>query len=169
MMNYRNLFGSCSFAALALLAACVSTQPAQQPVAPPQTPQAQAVSAPNAQPSALSYGTVTATVQKGKTTQADLLQMFGGPNISTTDSDGVETWVYERSVTQTDVASNSRSSEAAAKLGLFFKSVELGASGSTSQSAAASSTTTSIRSLTVIVKFNQDKTVKDYSARASYF
>ena len=41
--------------------------------------------------SALSYGTVTAQVQKGKTTQIDLLQAFGGPNISTTDRDGVET------------------------------------------------------------------------------
>jgi hypothetical protein len=156
-------------AAPVLAAACMSTQPPQQPATPPQTPQAQAVSAPSAQPSALSYGTVTATVQRGKTTQMDLLQMFGGPNISTTDSDGIETWVYERSVTQTDVASNGRSSDAAAKLGLFFKSVELGASGSTSQSSSASSTTTSIRSLTVVVKFNQDRTVKDYSARASYF
>ena len=168
-MNPRTVLAGSALAASALLAACVSTQPAGQPMAPPQTPQAQAVSAPNAQPSALSYGTVTAIVQKGKTTQTDLLQMFGGPNISTTDGDGVETWVYERSVTQTDVASNARSSEAAAKLGLFFKSVELGASGSTGQTAAASSTTTSIRSLTVIVKFNPDKTVKDYSARASYF
>ena len=167
-MNSRSILG-CAIAISALLVACVGTRPAQAPMATPQTPQAQAVSAPNAQPSALSYGTVTAIVQKGKTTQADLLQMFGGPNISTTDAAGVETWVYERSVTQTDVASNARSSEAAAKLGLFFKSVELGASGSTGQTAAASSTTTSIRSLTVIVKFNQDKTVKDYSVRASYF
>ena len=46
--------------------------------------------------SALSYGTVTAQVQKGKTTQIDLLQAFSGPNISTTDREGVETWVYER-------------------------------------------------------------------------
>ena len=167
-MNSRSILG-CAIAISALLTACVGTQPAQAPMATPQTPQAQAVSAPNAGPSALSYGTVTAVVQKGKTTQADLLQMFGGPNISTTDADGVETWVYERSVTQTDVSSNARNSQAAAKLGLFFKSVELGASGSTGQSAAASSTTTSIRSLTAIVKFNQDKTVKDYSVRASYF
>lgn len=167
-MSSRSILG-CATALSVLFAACVGTQPAREPVAMPQTPQAQAVSAPNAQPSALSYGTVTSVVQRGKTTQADLLQLFGGPNISTTDADGVETWIYERSVTQTDVASNATNSQAAAKLGLFFKSVELGASGSTGRSASAASTTTSIRSLTAIVKFNQDKTVKDYSVRASYF
>ena len=50
-------------------------------------------------------------MQKGKTTQIDLLQAFGGPNISTTDRDGVETWVYERTATQSDVQSNSQSAQ----------------------------------------------------------
>ena len=59
--------------------------------------------------SALSYGSVTSQVQKGKTTQIELLQIFGGPNISTTDREGVETWVYERTSTQSDVQSNSQS------------------------------------------------------------
>ena len=68
-----------------------------------------AVAAPTA--SARSNGTVTAQVQKGKTTQIDLLQAFGGPNISTTDRDGVETWVYERTATQSDVQSNSQSAQ----------------------------------------------------------
>lgn len=40
--------------------------------------------------SALSYGAVTSTVTRGKTTQSELLQIFGGPNISTTDGPGVE-------------------------------------------------------------------------------
>ena len=67
--------------------------------------------------SALSYGSVTSQVQKGKTTQIELLQAFGGPNISTTDRDGVETWVYERTSTQSDVQSNSQSAQGAASLG----------------------------------------------------
>ncbi|MCC7284577.1 MAG: hypothetical protein IT503_00205, partial [Burkholderiaceae bacterium] len=52
--------------------------------------------APAVQASTMSYGTVTSQVVKGKTTQLDLLQLFGGPSIATTDRDGVETWVYER-------------------------------------------------------------------------
>ncbi|HEX7523937.1 MAG TPA: hypothetical protein VF357_07025, partial [Candidatus Deferrimicrobium sp.] len=95
--------------AVFLLPACMSAPQIQPGAAAPATPGAQAVSAPPAQSgaSALSYGTVTATVVKGKTTQMDLIQWFGGPNISTVDSDGVETWLYERSVSQTDVASKS--------------------------------------------------------------
>jgi hypothetical protein len=156
--------------ACALLFGCMSA-PTTQPTAAPSTPQAQAVSAPPAQSgaSALSYGTVTATVVKGKTTQADLLQLFGGPNISTMDSEGVETWVYERSVSQTDVASKNQNWQAAANLGAAFGHVSAGASVDGGQSISAASTASSFRSLTVITKFNADKTVKDYSVRASQF
>jgi len=144
---------------------------APEPLPAPQTPAAQAVSAPPAQSgaSALSYGAVTSQVVKGKTTQADLLQLFGGPNISTVDNDGAETWVYERSVTQTDVSSRSQNWQAAAGLGVFFGQGSANAQAEGGQTARAASTTASFRSLTVIVKFNPNKTVKDYSVRASQF
>ena len=119
--------------------------------------------------SALSYGSVTSQVQKGKTTQIELLQAFGGPSISTTDRDGVETWVYERTSTQSDVQSNSQSAQGAASLGAFFKFVNVDVSGSTGRSSSGTSASTSVRSLTVIVKFAADKTVADYSVRASTF
>ena len=45
----------------------------------------------------------------------------------------------------------------------------VGASVGGGQSSSAASTTSSFRSLTVITKFNADKTVKDYSVRASQF
>ncbi|HWR72189.1 MAG TPA: hypothetical protein VN604_03385 [Nitrospirota bacterium] len=156
--------------AVFLLAACMSS-PQIQPGSAPVTPSAQSVSAPPAQSgaSALSYGTVTSAVVKGKTTQMDLIQMFGGPNISTVDSEGVETWLYERSVSQTDVASKSQNWQAAANLGVSFGHVQGGASAGGGQSGSASSTASSFRSLTVIVKFNADKTVKDYSVRSSQF
>jgi len=166
-MNFERIL-ACGVALLS--AGCMSGPPAAAPQTPT-TPQAQAVSAPPAQSggSALSYGSVTSRVIKGKTTQTDLIDMFGGPNISTVDSDGLETWVYERSVTQTDASNRSQSWQAAANLGVFFGHGSAGAQASGGQSAAASSTTASFRSLTVIVKFNSDKTVKDYSVRASQF
>ena len=157
-------------AAAFLLPACMSA-PQIQPGSAPATPSGQAVSAPPAQSgaSALSYGTVTSVVVKGKTTQMDLIQMFGGPNISTVDGEGAETWVYERSVSQTDVAGRSQNWQAAANLGVSFGHVQGGASAGGGQSGSASSTASSFRSLTVIVKFNADKTVKDYSVRSSQF
>ncbi len=155
---------------MALLAACVSG-PQGQLTAAPATPLATSVTAPTNQSgaSALSYGTVTAAVTKGKTTQLELIQMFGGPNISTIDGDGLETWVYERSVSQTDVASKSQNWQAAANLGVAFGHVQAGVGGGGGQNQAAASTASSFRSLTAIVKFNADKTVKDYSVRASQF
>ena len=154
----------------ALLSACMSA-PQGQPASAPATPLARSVAAPPNQSgaSALSYGTVTTAVTKGKTTQLELIQMFGGPNISTLDGDGLETWVYERSVSQTDVASKSQNWQAAANLGVAFGHVQAGVSAGGGQSQGAASTASSFRSLTAIVKFNADKTVKDYSVRASQF
>jgi hypothetical protein len=165
--------GPASLAAMAaglLITGCMSA-PSAPPAVAPATASAQAVTAPAAQSgaSALSYGAVTSQVVRDRTTQADLLQLFGGPNISTTDNDGVETWVYERSVTQTDVTSGSQNWQAAAGLGVFFGHVSANAQGTGGQSTTASSVASSFRSLTVVVKFNPNKTVKDYSVRSSQF
>ena len=106
---------------------------------------------------------------RGETTQLDLAKLFGAPNISTYDSAGIETWVYERTVTQTDVQSNSQAAAGAANLGLFFNWGQAGGGVSGSQSSNTATTTTSVRSITVIVEFAANKTVSDYSVRASYF
>ena len=158
------------FLVSAAFVGCASAPPAQ-PTTAPTTALSNSVAAPPNQRGAspLSYGVVTAAVERGKTTQLELIQMFGGPNISTTDGDGVETWVYERSVSQTDAATKTDNWQAAANLGVSFGHAQLGVSGGGGSSGAGSSTASSFRSLTVIVKFNQNKTVKDYSVRASQF
>ncbi|CAN5124930.1 hypothetical protein BH10PSE17_BH10PSE17_10690 [soil metagenome] len=154
--------------AVASMTACVGPLPAPAPAQP-----AVAAAGPTAGAapvaSTLSYGTVTSQVVRGKTSQFELLQIFGGPNISTIDGTGLETWVYERSSTQTDVAANAQSAQGTASLGAFFKYIDVGVSGSTGSSAARSSTSSSVRSLTVIVKCAPDKTVADYTVRASTF
>ena len=166
----RSIAQAIVIATTVLVSSCM-TAPQGQPASTPATPLAKSVAAPPNQSnaSALSYGTVTAAVTKGKTTQMELIQTFGGPNISTMDGDGVETWVYERSVSQTDVASKSQNWQAAANLGVAFGHIQAGGSLGGGQSEGASSTASSFRSLTAIVKFNTDKTVKDYSVRASQF
>jgi hypothetical protein len=132
-----------------------------------------APTAPAPPSSALSYGTVTASVQRNKTTQLQILENFGGPNISTTDADGSEVWVYERSVTQTDIATQSKDYQGAVNLGVSFGFPHFGASGGGSagvmKANGTSSTSAGTRTLTVIVKFNPDKTVRDYSVRATTF
>jgi len=129
----------------------------------------------------LSYGMVTSKVEKNVTTQSQLIELFGGPNIATTGSDGLETWVYERTATQSQVSQESRQNQDAVvnskvqRLGIFFG---IGVTGndkastqvdSHSKSSSNTSVTSSIKTLTVIIKFNKDKTVQDFSVRTASF
>ena len=158
----------CLIAPAVLMAACMSAPQAPAPAPAPVTPAAQAMAVPQATAaSALSYGAVTSQVVKDKTTQADLIQLFGGPSIATTDNDGVETWVYQRSLTVTDVSSRNENWQAAAGLSVFFGHGGGNLQAGGGQGTQSSSFATSFRSLTVVVKFNSNKTVKDYSVRAS--
>ena len=124
-------------------------------------------------PSNLSYGTVTATVKKNVTTQSDLIDMFGGPNISTTDKDGSEKWVYERTSSMNDTAGSTQDKN----FNAFFGggaggggvAVGGGVSGGSKSSANQQRSVNSVRTLTAVITFNPDKTVKDYTVRASYF
>lgn len=120
-------------------------------------------------PSALSYGMVTSQVRKGETTQLDLIELFGSPNISTYDSAGVESWVYERSITRTDIEAQTESARGAANLGVFFNLVKAGGGIAGSRHEASAKFTTSLRSITVIVKFAEDGTVSDYQVRSAQF
>jgi tRNA A-37 threonylcarbamoyl transferase component Bud32 len=109
-------------------------------------------------------------VRKGETTQGDLIRLFGGPNLTTFDEAGRETWIYERTQTQTDVRTSSQTSQATARLGLFFGSDGAGdAAGQASAKDTVTTTTSAVRSMTVIVKFAPDRTVYDYTIRETYF
>lgn len=116
-------------------------------------------------------------VKKGVTTQAELLELFGGPSVMTTDKDGTEVWMYDKTATTVQgtsagAASATAESEAAA-MGAFLGGIGVGvgatksSSGQTTQTSHSGSS--SVKTLTFIIKFNPDKTVKDYSVRqASY-
>jgi hypothetical protein len=120
-------------------------------------------------PSALSYGSVTSTVKKGVTTQADLISMFGGPNISTIDSQGNETWIYEKTSSQTSTGTHGSVNTDAKRIDTFFGLGFIREEEGHATADTSTVVTNHVKSLTVVIKFNEDKTVKDYSARASYF
>ena len=50
-------------------------------------------------PNMLTQGVVQMTIKVGQTSQYEVLQTFGGPNISTVDGSGNEVWVYDRQAT----------------------------------------------------------------------
>jgi len=49
-----------------------------------------------AQKSNLTVGMVNKTIVKGQTTQNDILQTFGAPNIITKNKSGKEVWTYDK-------------------------------------------------------------------------
>lgn len=105
------------------------------------------------QKSNLSVGTIKKGIVENKTTQTEILEMFGSPNLITTGSDGSEVWSYNKS--SYDGAANSKSS------GLWV----LLASSSNSSVVSTSSTS----SLDLIIKFNKNQTVKEYKVISSKY
>lgn len=128
---------------------CASTYQQPNPYTAQQT---------NIQRDPLSYGSITAKVQKGITTQEEIIRYFGAPNITTMNKDGREVWMYDRisSSSQSDGWSEAR------RFGVFF-GLE---TASAKQSSNRSSTTST---LTFIITFDTKKCVSDYSARATQF
>lgn len=133
-------------------------------------------------PDALSYGMVTGRIKKNETTQQELLDLFGGPSTMVTDKDGDEVWMYDRTTTTSSGSAASTSAHAYsggfALMASFFgisNPMDSGAAGGVARTESAqagqsaNTYTRSVKTVTFIVSFNADKTVKDYSVRqASY-
>jgi outer membrane protein assembly factor BamE (lipoprotein component of BamABCDE complex) len=108
----------------------------------------------------VTVGTVQKEIRLGMSA-ADVASVLGSPNIVTTDEQRQETWIYDK--ISSDVT-YSRSSGTI--VGLIFGSSGGGAGiGSTS----AGSTSSSQRTLTVVIKFDGDDTVRDFSYHTSRF
>jgi outer membrane protein assembly factor BamE (lipoprotein component of BamABCDE complex) len=96
----------------------------------------------------LTVGTVQREIRKGMAA-SDVAEALGAPNIVTTDDQGREVWIYDRMSTE-------RAHEMGyAGLILFGYSRDAGAA--------------SQRTLTVIVKFDADKRVREYAYHAARF
>lgn len=108
----------------------------------------------------LTVGTVQKEITLGMSA-ADVVTVLGSPNIVTTEEGRLETWVYDK--ISSEVA-YSRSSGAI--VGLIFGSSGGGLGAGGGSSGAAS---TSQRTLTVVIKFDQDQKVRDFSYHSSRF
>jgi len=116
----------------------------------------------------MTVGTVQREIRNGMS-GAEVAEVLGSPNIVTTDAEGREVWVYDK--ISTDVT-YSRSSGGGI-IGLLIGAVSGdalaggGAGGSVSKSAGAESTTQ--RALTVVIKFDENKRVRDFAYHSSRF
>ncbi len=100
----------------------------------------------------LTVGVVQREIRHGMS-GAEVASVLGSPNVVSTDEEGREVWIYDK------IATDSVSSKSDG----FGSILILGAS----QSAAA--TSKSQRTLTVIVKFDENSKVRDFAYHSSRF
>lgn len=106
----------------------------------------------SAQEREMTLGIVQKEIRVGMS-QADVASSLGSPNIVTKDSSGKETWIYDKIATE---ASYSKSNVYGTILIVGF-SKDAGAVSSTQ------------KTLTVVIKFNERNLVESFSYHASKF
>jgi len=112
----------------------------------------------------LSVGTVQREIKVGMSS-AEVVQALGSPNMVTTDELRREVWVYDKIATDR-AYSNSSGGINSLILGVGG-SVLGGLGGGASSSAGASST--SQRTLTIIIKFDAQSKVRDFAYHTTKF
>tara|TARA_Y100001972_G_scaffold125715_1_gene177571 strand:+ start:33901 stop:34242 length:342 start_codon:yes stop_codon:yes gene_type:complete len=100
----------------------------------------------------LTVGTVQKEIRLGMT-GADVASVLGSPNIVSTDAERREVWIYDK--VATDYVSTSAN-------GWVFALV----AGGSKSSRSASRTQ---RTLTIVIKFDDDKLVRDFAYHTSKF
>jgi outer membrane protein assembly factor BamE (lipoprotein component of BamABCDE complex) len=117
------------------------------------------------EPNTLTHGMVQMTLRVGQTTQMDVLNAFGAPNITTLDGDGREVWVYDRHATVTADSSSGFS------IGMLIGGGGdgVGGAGGLGFGKKKSKSSESTRTMTLIIKFGPDKRVVDFKSRSSSF
>jgi hypothetical protein len=104
----------------------------------------------------VSTGQVQLTLKKDVTSQTEVLEAFGAPNLVTLNSDGEEVWTYQRNATVTSASSSST----------YGTIILFG--GSTRTAGLEQSS----RTMTLIIKFKEIggvKRVSGFSSRSSSF
>jgi hypothetical protein len=113
----------------------------------------------------LTHGMVQMTLHVGVTTQSDVLEAFGAPNITTLDAQGQEVWVYDRQATVTSSGSSGFS------IGMLVGAGggDVAGGGGLGFGSSKSKSSQTQRTMTLIIKFGSDKKVSDFKSRSSSF
>ena len=116
----------------------------------------------------MTVGIVQKEIRKGMS-QADVAIALGSPNIVTNDGSGKETWIYDKIATEASYSTSSGGVSGGVGAGGLAGSALIlgGVGGGYSKSAGASSTTQ--KTLTVVIKFDDRKNVESFSYHASKF
>jgi len=111
----------------------------------------------------LTLGKVQQTLKKGMS-QGEIIVALGSPNMVTSDANGLETWVYDK--LSTEVNSNSQKKSFNLLGGVIGSKIGVGATGGSSSK--NSNTSSSQKTLTVVLKFTEKK-LETFTYNASSF
>jgi len=103
--------------------------------------------------SSLTQGNVQMNLKVGKTTKAEVLEIFGSPNVTTRNSSGQEMWTYQRAAQVNQSSSQSG----------YWTIILAG------KNSKASGFESSSRMITLIINFDANDLVADFSSRESNF
>lgn len=116
-------------------------------------------------PGGLSYGMIKRDLVVGQSTQEDVIKKFGSPNNMVYKGKGGELWIYDQ--IQTESTSQVDASRSGVTVGGYAGGAGGGAGvlGGVQNSNSVMKNTSSIRTLTVILEFNEKGVLLDVSAR----
>lgn len=107
---------------------------------------------PQETPEQLTVGTVQRKIEIGMS-GADVIAALGSPNMVTTDEQRRETWIYDKISSEVSKTSSSAG----------FSLLIVGAGKS------SSSSKTSQKTMTIIIKFDEESKVRDFAYHSSQF
>ena len=116
----------------------------------------------------LSVGKVQREIRVGMS-NAEVVEVLGSPNMVTTDERRREVWVYDKIATEHAYSTSSGGVSALILGGFTSGSGAVGGGAGPSFSKGSGASSTSQRTLTIIIKFDEQNKVRDFAYRQSSF
>jgi outer membrane protein assembly factor BamE (lipoprotein component of BamABCDE complex) len=116
----------------------------------------------------LTVGTVQKEIRQGMS-GAEVAQVLGSPNIVSTDEQGREVWIYDKIATDTAYSNSSGGIMSLILGGAPVGSGALGGGVGGSSNYSSGAASKSQRTLTVVIKFGEDRLVRDFAYHSSRF
>jgi outer membrane protein assembly factor BamE (lipoprotein component of BamABCDE complex) len=116
----------------------------------------------------MTVGTVQREIKKGMSA-AEVAEVLGSPNIVTTDGESREVWIYDKISTDVTYSRSSGGGVIGLIIGGIAGTTLLGGGGGGSYEKDAGAQSKTQRTLTVVIKFDEHKKVRDFAYHTSRF
>jgi outer membrane protein assembly factor BamE (lipoprotein component of BamABCDE complex) len=126
------------------------------------------VNAANAGANNLTVGTVQREIRVGMS-GGEVASVLGAPNIVTTDEERREVWVYDRISTNRAYSRSSGGVSALVLVGALVGDTLAGGLGGGNYSSSDGASSTTQKTLTVVIKFDDQGMVRDFAYHTSTF